>query len=168
MAACLGRLRPKKRVRTARAERRRPTRPGRPRINFCASSSCVNRKSVLYILVRRIERRNPGSCFVPARAARVQSPEAVQDSAFAGMTRIGWRRASRACCISVESMSLAHPPPVARQETGVLPNALCGADGGGGCVRRLWATPLAYRVGPRDPLLDPPHKGEETGGTVCA
>src|ERR1700683_1655594 len=44
-------------------------------------------------------------------------------------------RCSRAFCISMESMGLAHPPPIARRETGVLPDALCGGGQGWGVAR---------------------------------
>ena len=43
--------------------------------------------------------------------------------------------APRAFCISMESMGLAHPPPIARRETGVLTDALCGGGQGWGVVR---------------------------------
>ena len=51
------------------------------------------------------------------------------------------RRAGRfrACCIWVESMALAHPPPIARREAGVLPDALCGGGRG-------WGVALAREV----------------------
>ena len=37
--------------------------------------------------------------------------------------------------IWAESMPLAHPPPIARRETGVLPDALCGGGRGWGVAR---------------------------------
>jgi hypothetical protein len=42
---------------------------------------------------------------------------------------------ARAYCMWIESMALAHPPPIARRETGVLPNALCGGGQEWGVAR---------------------------------
>ena len=69
-------------------------------------------------------------------------------------------RAFRARCISAESMALAHPPPIARRETGVLPDALCGGGQGWGSRGRrgLSNAPTA-----RPPSSILPHKSLRPG-----
>jgi len=81
--------------------------------------------------------------------------------------------APRAFCISMESMGLAHPPPIARRETGVLTDALCGGGQGWGVVRTkeaiACAASLSSLKAARPPLLDPPPQGGRRRlGTILA
>ena len=74
---------------------------------------------------------------------------------------------TRACCIWAESMALAHPPPIARRETGVLPDALCGGGRGWGVGRTKeiveCAAALSSRRTARPPSSILPHKGPTRG-----